>query len=88
MILAIMGGLTLLAASTVSAQVPAEAREKKICQTERLTGSLTRTRRICMTRDEWDQLRRDTKQDIDNIQRNSGAVPRQQSGPGAPAGSG
>ena len=67
---------------------PEAEQEKKICKTERSTGSLTRSRRICMTQAEWDQLRRDTKRDLDDMQRNGGAIPRVQGGAGATAGTG
>lgn len=83
--------LALLSTTSVSGQeTPAEPakQEKKICQTERMTGSRTRNTRICLTRAEWDRLRRNTKQDIDDLQRNGNAIPRQQSGPGAAAGAG
>jgi hypothetical protein len=36
--------------------------EKKICRTEKMTGSLTRVRRICLTAKEWDDLRHRTQQ--------------------------
>jgi hypothetical protein len=39
--------------------------EKKICKTERVTGSRTRTQRICMTAAEWQQLAARTAQNID-----------------------
>ena len=43
----------------VAAAAPTD--EKKICQTQRITGSLTRVRRICLTAKEWDDLRLRTK---------------------------
>ncbi|HEY6814565.1 MAG TPA: hypothetical protein VI168_03400 [Croceibacterium sp.] len=86
-----IGGLVLLVAGGAAAQdAPSEAsgKDEQICKTERVTGSRARRTRICMTQDEWDRLRRETKQGIEDIQRNSGAVPRQQSGAGAAAGAG
>ena len=42
--------------------------EKKICRTEKMTGSLTRVRRVCLTATEWDDLRRNTKHSFeDNV---------------------
>jgi hypothetical protein len=73
-------------AAADAAEAPTE--EKKICRTERSTGSLTRSRRICMTQTEWDQLRRETKRDVDDMQRNGGAIPRVQGAAGATAGTG
>jgi hypothetical protein len=40
----------------------AGAAEKKICRSEKMTGSLTRVRRICLTAQEWDDLRHKTQQ--------------------------
>jgi hypothetical protein len=51
-------------------------KEKKICRTERTTGSLVAQRRICMTRAEWDKLAAETKRDVEDIQRNAGSIPR------------
>lgn len=42
-----------------------EEKEKKICRTERATGSLISKRRICKTQAEWDQLAAETKKQID-----------------------
>ena len=82
-------GLALLTAAVgaTAQEAPPEVpkEEKKICQTERVTGSLTRSKRVCLTRAEWDRLARATKQDIEDLQRNSGAIQRQ-SGSGAMSG--
>ena len=79
----------LIADAGLAADEPAPAsQDKKICRTERSTGSLTRSRRICMTQAEWDALRRETKQDVDSMQRNGGAIPRSQGAAGATAGTG
>jgi hypothetical protein len=51
-------------------------KEKKICRTERVTGSLVAQRRICMTKSEWDKLALETKKDVEDIQRNAGSIPR------------
>ena len=76
------------AEAAASDTTEATKKEKKVCRTERSTGSLTRSRRICMTQAEWDELSRSTKQDIDDMQRHGGAIPRVQGGMGATAGSG
>lgn len=60
---------------------PSEPKDEKICRTEKVTGTRSRVNRICMTAAEWDQLRRNTRRDIEKLQRNS-------STPGAPLGSG
>jgi hypothetical protein len=49
--------MTGVAASAQEAQEAEEApREKKICRTERATGSLTRRTRICLTEAQWREL--------------------------------
>ena len=46
----------------------AKADEKKICRTQRSTGSLTRRSRICMTRAQWQELSDRTRQGVDEMQ--------------------
>lgn len=43
--------------------------EKKICKSEKMTGSLTRVRRICLTQREWSRLAEGTRKEIDNLER-------------------
>lgn len=43
-------------------------REKKICRSEKATGSLTRRTRICMTRAEWDALSARSRQGVQDFQ--------------------
>jgi len=54
----------------VAAAAPTD--EKKICQTQRITGSLTRVRRICMTRAEWAEQRQRSRQGVEDTQRAAG----------------
>jgi hypothetical protein len=61
-------------------------KEKKICRTERVTGSLVAQRRVCMTQAEWNKLAAETKKDLEDIQRNGGAIPRTAGGNGSTAG--
>jgi hypothetical protein len=62
----------LVLSATASAQgLPAAPEaagieEKKICRSEKLTGSLTRVRRVCLTASEWDDLRRNTKHSLED----------------------
>src|SRR5438045_1669865 len=66
--LLICATLVALLSSAASAQglpLPPDAAgkdEKKICRSEKMTGSLTRVRRICLTAKEWDDLRHRTQQ--------------------------
>ena len=45
--------------------------EKKVCKTEKITGSLTRVRRICMTQREWDELAANHNQVISDMGRSA-----------------
>lgn len=42
-------------------------REKKICRTEKATGSLTRRTRICMTEAQWRELNNRTRRGVDEM---------------------
>lgn len=79
--------LTLIAAAPVAAanseppagETPAEKpKEKKICRTEQVTGSLTRKRRTCATAEEWQELEASTYKSLTDQQRKAagGYVPR------------
>jgi hypothetical protein len=68
---------TLLAVGSISAYdamaaAPAAEEapkaEKKICRTEKSTGSLTRRTRICMTRAQWEALSARTRQGVQDFQ--------------------
>ena len=49
--------------------------EKKICRTEKATGSLTRRTRICMTASQWRELNDRTQRGVGDMQRSgSGAA--------------
>ncbi len=89
--------ITYLLATTLAFAIAAPAlaadgdkdapKEKKICRTERVTGSLVASRRICMTKAEWDELAARTKNDVEDIQRNANAIPHAAGPNGAGAGS-
>lgn len=59
-----------MAAGSASAQddAPEAPREKKICRTERATGSLTRRTRICMTEAQWRELNSRTHKGVSEMQ--------------------
>ncbi len=48
--------------------------EKKICRSQRMTGSLTRTTRVCLTKAQWDDLSTRTRKSVDDLSR-SGSRP-------------
>ena len=63
--LALIALLSTTAATAAAPAPQAADAEKKICKTERVTGSRTRTQRICLTAAEWQQLSARTKQNVD-----------------------
>jgi hypothetical protein len=44
------------------------APEKKICRTEKMTGSLTRRTRICLTEAQWRELNARTQRGVQEMQ--------------------
>lgn len=66
----LMSGLLLATSSVaVAADEKEPKKEKKICRTEKMTGSLTRRTRICMTAEEWRELNSRTKRGLDEMNR-------------------
>jgi hypothetical protein len=59
----------LFAASSVSAAEDQNAeepkKEKLVCKSEKVTGSRARIKRICMTREQWNEVAAETKRNID-----------------------
>lgn len=49
----------------------AAKQEKKVCKTQKMTGSLTRVQRTCLTQAEWDRLAEGTRRNIDTIDRDA-----------------
>jgi hypothetical protein len=47
-------------------------KDKKICHTETVTGSLIAKRRICKTQAEWDEISANTKKQMDDYTRRMG----------------
>lgn len=74
---------TLLTASTVNAAAPAQQpaperaasadaaadaeAAKKVCRTEKATGSLTRRTRICLTAAQWREIQDRTRRGVDEM---------------------
>ena len=62
------GGVLASAAPAAAPQAESEPRrEKKICRTEKATGSLTRRTRICMTEAQWRELNNRTRRGVDEM---------------------
>jgi|EndMetStandDraft_4_1072995.scaffolds.fasta_scaffold1182347_2 hypothetical protein len=55
---------------------------KKICKNEKMTGSLTRVTRTCMTAAEWSKIAETTNKSIDDLNRNQGRAVQTQAGQG------
>ena len=59
-------------------------KEKKICRTETVTGSLISKRRVCMTKAEWDRYEQANREDVDRYTSRQSGRPGDQSNPAAP----
>jgi hypothetical protein len=62
----------------------APAKEKNICRTETVTGSLIAKRRICMTKAEWDKVTEANRQTVDKFTSQQTSRPGGQTNPAAP----
>ena len=62
--------IAAIGVSAVAEEQPDDAAktEKKICRTEKMTGSLTRRSRICLTEAQWRELRSRNKNGVDELQ--------------------
>jgi hypothetical protein len=81
-------GLTGAAASAQGTQQAGAAQEeakeeKKICRTDRATGSLTRRTRVCMTAEEWRELNTRTYRGVSQMQGESSGGQMAGNNPGA-----
>ena len=64
----LIAGLMAVTATSVAAQeTPAPPKEKKICRSERMTGSLTRSTRICLTAAQWKEVNDRTRRGVDEM---------------------
>jgi hypothetical protein len=52
----------------------ATTKEKKVCRTESVTGSLIGKRRICLTQAEWDKVAAETKKNLDEYGSKMGGI--------------
>ena len=95
----ILVAATLLAATGASAAPPADsgtsasseatdseasaADEKKVCRTERATGSLTRRTRVCMTAAQWREINARTYKGVSEMQGSASGSQAVVNNPGA-----
>ena len=68
---AIAIAMTGEAAAADDAQQEAQP-ERKICRTEKMTGSLTRRTRICLTEAQWRELNSRTQRGVQEMQSSAG----------------
>lgn len=61
------------AATDVAEAAPAE--ERKICRTEKATGSLTRRNRICLTAVQWREIHDRTRRGVGEMQNSGSGAP-------------
>ena len=54
-------------AATAQEAEPDSSQEKKICRTSKMTGSLTRRTRICMTAAQWRELASRTRKGLEEM---------------------
>ena len=67
-----IAALAMMTATGALADTKPVDPEKKVCKTERVTGSLTRVNRICMTAAEWNAIAESTRKTLsDQINRAS-----------------
>lgn len=74
-VLALAAAPALGAQEVAPADPPAKP-EPKICKKDRATGSLTRVNKICLTRSEWNELNRKTKDALDDFTSRQNGQPR------------
>jgi hypothetical protein len=73
----LIAAVTLCVAhSAVAQEDPAVAvkRDKQICRTQQMTGSLTRVRKTCHTQMEWDIIAASARKSISDISQQSGVT--------------
>lgn len=80
---AILLAFTSVAASAQEAQEEQPKQEKKICRTDRATGSLTRRTRICMTAEQWREYNARTYKGVSEMQGSAAGGTAVQNNPGA-----
>lgn len=74
LVLAVGSAATAVGAAAPPADQPAQ-QEKKICRSEKMTGSLTRRTRICMTEREWRELNDRTRRGVNELQGSGSGAP-------------
>lgn len=69
--------ISVIGTHAAAQEAAAEAEpEKKICRTERMTGSRTRVTRICRTQAEWTAISQAARKQVDDVVGMSGRTDR------------
>lgn len=69
MILTILSAALLSSASPVVHAATDAAAAKQICKREKVIGSMVRAKKTCRTKSEWDDLAKQSRDEVDRIQR-------------------
>jgi hypothetical protein len=67
LVLALVALVSATAAAAADPAPQVSTEEKKICKTEKVLGSRTRTQRICLTEMQWRELAARTQKGIDEM---------------------
>jgi hypothetical protein len=70
-----------VAGNTDESNAQQAPKEKKICRTETVTGSLVSKRRVCLTKAEWDQLSQQARDSVNRFTSRSTGTPGTTSNP-------
>ena len=62
-------------ASGAAADASDAAAERKICRTEKATGSLTRRNRVCLTQAQWQEVHDRTRRGVDEMVGSASGAP-------------
>lgn len=87
-LLAMAGAAILMLGMTsaAGASEPSDAtKEKKVCKSEKITGSLTRVRRVCLTQREWDRISVDVNRTLNRLGRSAAEAESLKHNPAAAA---
>jgi hypothetical protein len=64
--------VTAVASAAQAAEDQEAKPERRICRTEKMTGSLTRRTRICLTEAQWRELSQRTQRGVQEMQNSAG----------------
>jgi hypothetical protein len=68
-------GFAFASLATIASAEEAPQQEKKICRTYKMTGSLTRRQRVCLTEAQWRELNSRTQRGLQELQGSASGSP-------------